>query len=490
MGRWSLGLGHWDFVGRLTGMTSWTGRIVVLVLFAAVVLLPLALKPEAAVVEAGSLRLVIVTPHNEQIRYEIQRAFSKWHKAKYGQPVEIDWRASGGTSDIERQLLSEYKAAQKRGAMDKGVGYDLVFGGGDYFFDKRLKPGVDGKETILERIELPRELLSAAYDNPTLADKKLYDVEGAWYGVVLSTFGVVYNRDVLRLRGVEDPKTWEDLADPKLAGWIAMADSSHSGSVRSTYESIVQWYGFERGWKVLRGIGANSRYFTSSSSRVPQDVSSGEAAAGMSIDFYVPVQAQVVGPDRAAFVLPADAPAMNADPVAVLRGTPRKELATKFIVFMLEPAGQAVWSYRAGDKSSDLAGPERFTLGRLPVRPDFYRDPVKGHLASSVDPYATARALPAGTPSYFAVVPTVIQAMVIDTHDELVAAREAMEREPDAGTRAAMSAKLDALPFTQKELLDSPARWKKDGDSQDADRRAWTKWFGENYLEVARMGRK
>lgn len=466
-------------------MTNWTGRIVVLVIFAAIVLLPLALKPEAAQVEPGSLRLVIVTPHNEQIRFEIQRAFSKWHKAKYGQAVEIDWRAGGGTSDIERQLLSEYAAADKREAIDKGIGYDLVFGGGDYFFDKRLKPGVGGKISVLEKIELPAKLLRAAYGSPTLADKKLYDPDGTWYGVVLASFGIVYNRDVLRLRGVSDPGTWEDLVDPKLAGWIAMADPSHSGSVRSTYESIVQWYGFERGWRVLRGIGGNARYFTSSSSRVPLDVSSGEAAAGMCIDFYAPLQAEVVGPDRAAFVMPGDAPAMNADPVAVLRGTPRKELATRFITFLLEPAGQAVWSYHKGDGP----GPERFTLGRMPVRPDFYRPPVREHLVSVVDPFATARALPAGTPSYFAVVPTVMQAMVIDTHDELAAARAALVRETDAATGAKIAALIDALPFTQAELLDAPKRWKTDPDAQDADRRTWTKFFAEKYAEAARIGR-
>ena len=44
--------------------------------------------------------------------------------------------------------------------------------------------------------------------------------------------------------------------------------------------------GWHRGMSELLKIAANARYFTDSSSIVPNDVSRGEAAAGMAIDFY------------------------------------------------------------------------------------------------------------------------------------------------------------------------------------------------------------
>ena len=49
----------------------------------------------------------------EAIRYEFGRAFSKWHEARFGKPVNVDWRAIGGTTEISRYLISEYlNAAQ------------------------------------------------------------------------------------------------------------------------------------------------------------------------------------------------------------------------------------------------------------------------------------------------------------------------------------------------------------------------------------------
>ena len=41
-------------------------------------------RTERAAVPDGALRLVILTPHNEQIRYEIGLAFSKWHQSRHG----------------------------------------------------------------------------------------------------------------------------------------------------------------------------------------------------------------------------------------------------------------------------------------------------------------------------------------------------------------------------------------------------------------------
>ena len=41
--------------------------------------------------------LVIVTPHNEAIRFEFGQGFAKWHRQHYGRPAKVDWRTPGGT---------------------------------------------------------------------------------------------------------------------------------------------------------------------------------------------------------------------------------------------------------------------------------------------------------------------------------------------------------------------------------------------------------
>src|SRR5262245_14941065 len=87
----------------------------ILGLLALVLAVPFALRPsrsESAWRE-GDPVLIIVTPHNEAIRHEFGRGFSKWHEAKFGRPVKVEWRAIGGTTEIMRFLTSEYASAAK-----------------------------------------------------------------------------------------------------------------------------------------------------------------------------------------------------------------------------------------------------------------------------------------------------------------------------------------------------------------------------------------
>ena len=78
---------------------------------ALIIALPFALKPKEDLLAAADDQVVIVTPHNEQIRYEFSRAFGEYYRQKTGRTVRIDWRMPGGTSEIARFIRSEYYAA-------------------------------------------------------------------------------------------------------------------------------------------------------------------------------------------------------------------------------------------------------------------------------------------------------------------------------------------------------------------------------------------
>ena len=88
-------------------------RYVFVILFFIVLVTPFVLRsaigttsPQAAAPGAGGepLKLVIVTPHVEGIRREFADAFSAWHAAHYGRPVNIDWRNYGGAAQIVRHV--------------------------------------------------------------------------------------------------------------------------------------------------------------------------------------------------------------------------------------------------------------------------------------------------------------------------------------------------------------------------------------------------
>jgi len=112
------------------------------------------------------------------------------------------------------------------------------------------------------------------------------------------------------------PGTWNDLARPELAGWVAMANPLSSSSAAVSYSMVLQRHmadqedlllptrpdlkalsgpdrmknpeykaavakGWRNGMGTLTLIAANARYFTDSGTQPPSDVASGDAAAGI-----------------------------------------------------------------------------------------------------------------------------------------------------------------------------------------------------------------
>jgi hypothetical protein len=426
-------------------------KIVIIGLLVLIVGVPILLRPaNSAESDPNAQKLVIHTPHNEQIRFEIGTAFNAWRVAN-GQPeIVFDWRTVGGTGDIRKSIISQYTQLITAGADldEQGIGADLFFGGGEYDHNKVAKGierEVDGNK-INHRIvmdpQLDPELFATAFPQPLIGGEKLYagytfeengqavEIIG-WTGVTLSSFGIVYNRDTLKQLGIDTPQTWSDLGDPRLRGWVALADPGHSGSISATFETILKREGWTQGWITLRNAFANARYFATSADRVPVDVSRGDAALGMCIDFYGRTQTGMVGDDRMGYVDPiVDGQSMTAttaDPITLLRGAPKAELAREFIAWLLSPDAQALWQRSLGDGSDDLVRPEEFELRRQPLRADLYTDEARlSWVDQKLNPYPTAIPFPEGTPGYFSMVAPVTKAMASEIHHDMVAAWRAL----------------------------------------------------------------
>ncbi len=46
------------------------------------------------------------------------------------------------------------------------------------------------------------------------------------------------------------------MADPKLMGWVALADPRQSRSISTTLDAIKSSLGWEKGWRLLREVSA------------------------------------------------------------------------------------------------------------------------------------------------------------------------------------------------------------------------------------------
>lgn len=433
-------------------------KIIIIGLLVLIVGVPILIRPtNTAQSDPDAPKLVIYTPHNEQIRYEIQSAFNDWRVAQQLPEVDFDWRTPGGTSDIRKSILSQYtQAIDARKDLDKtGIGADLFFGGGEYDHNK-VASGIgreaDG-QTINHRIvldpQLDEALFNEVFPQPRIGGEKLYgtytfEEDGkpieiiGWTGITLSSFGIVYNRDTLKQLGIDTPQTWSDLGDPRLRGWVALADPGHSGSISATFETILKREGWTQGWITLRNAFANARYFATSADRVPVDVSRGDAAVGMCIDFYGRYQSGAVGDDRVGYADPVvdgqSMTATTADPITLLRGAPNAELARQFVAWLLTPDAQALWQRSLSDGTDELVRPKQFELRRQPLRADLYTDASRASwVDKGLNPYPTAVPFPEGTPGYFSMVAPVTKAMASEIHHDLVAAWRAMNAAAQAG---------------------------------------------------------
>ena len=73
-------------------------------------------------------RLVLISPHADEIQIEFEAGFKRAYRADTGRKVDVEWLdIGGGTSSILRYIKSEF------GRSPEGMGIDLFFGGGQLF---------------------------------------------------------------------------------------------------------------------------------------------------------------------------------------------------------------------------------------------------------------------------------------------------------------------------------------------------------------------
>jgi len=499
-------------------------RSLILVALALTLALPFALRPPseaASLVEKAEDTLIIISPHNEAIRYEFGRAFRQWYRERTGRSITVDWRAIGGTSEITRFIESEYLTAfqnhwtktlgrawsaevqaafanpqfdgnEKLGydeafggeaksgattprldeesaaasdemkaaraaflASEVSCGIDLFFGGGAYDSTRQAAAGRLVPSRIFQTH--PQWFIDDVVPQH-YAGEPYWDAQGRWIGVVLGGYGILYNKDSLARLGVErPPRQWADLCDPRFFREVALCDPTKSGSIAKAFENLIQQQmqarlvdlrrasegaglssgelerravreGWEAGLRIIQLMGANARYFTDSAQKPPIDVSQGDSAVGICIDFYGRYQAEATtrrdNTGRLVYVSPRGGSVSSADPIGLLRGAPHREAAELFIEFVLSIEGQKLWNFKVGTEG----GPSRFALRRIPIRRDFYAEGKDWRtLRSDPDtrPYAEDGALvynAAWTGALFREMAFAIRLMCLDTHEELVAA--------------------------------------------------------------------
>lgn len=190
---------------------------------------------------------------------------------------------------------------------------------------------------------------------PKIGNFPVHDPDGNYFGFAVSGYGLMWNKNYLKAHKLPAPKEWTDLTDRRYHGHLVISAPSRSGTTHLTIETILQAYGWEKGWALLINAGANMGAITERSFGVPEAVISGQYGIGVVIDFFG--LSGIASGQPVDFVYPSLTAVVPAS-VGIVKGAPNMENAKAFVNYLLSEPGQTL-----------LFSPD---IARLPVMPDLY----------------------------------------------------------------------------------------------------------------------
>lgn len=414
----------------------------------------------AVMISAKSLAadtLVIISPHRKSIQEEFIPQFEKHYKDTFKTSVKVEWIDQGGTSDDIRFVRAKYAANPKTS------GIDIFWGGGTSAFLEL------NQKNLLVPYALPADL--AVQIPEFAAGVPLFDKSRTWYAAAMSSFGIFYNKKLLKFENVKAPVSWEDLANPKFFNLISLTDPRRSGTATLMNTIVLQSLGWEKGWSLLHEIAGNTRMYTHSSSDPIKAVVSGDAAAAMAIDFYANAKIADLGKDNLGFILPPGQTVLDPDPVGILKGAPNLKVAERFVNYVLSKDAQKLLILPKGEKH----GPRISFLGRMAVNKQAYQE-TEGKRVDEFnpfkqDPFLTLDLTNAAKTQR--VFNDLMGAIVVDTHAELKSAWSALIRKgktPDAK----LLKDFGKPPISENEFRAYAERW----DDEKFRNQQINKWIG------------
>jgi iron(III) transport system substrate-binding protein len=292
---------------------------------------PIATALAALLVTAGPAsaqtiesELILITPVAKTLTDPLLADFVAYAKERWNVNVKASALAAG--TPVAYGQIVEWKGRPQA---------DIFWGGESALFDKL------NEQKLLAPLNLPKavvDAIPASIGKPKAIPLK--DPKGLWIGTVLEPYGLVYHPRLYQRLGLEAPKDWDDLLNPKLKGNVAQCAPTRSSSSHATYEVILQRDGDDKGWAWLQRLAGNTGIFTARSRDVPSVVAKGEFAAGFAVPSYMAFEDRLAGYDI-KFVAPKTA-WITPEPIAILAGAKNPNTARAFIEYVLSERGQRV----------------------------------------------------------------------------------------------------------------------------------------------------
>jgi len=261
--------------------------------------------------------LVLITPSNPNLLDAVTKAFKQYAKEKLGVDVDVKLIRVGSPEAMNRVIAWAGKPEAD------------IFFGGDLIYHWKLKG-----RGLLESYKPKSEY----YDRipSTFLGFPIKDPDEMWHPKLWWGHGFMYNTEVLKRLGLEPPKSWEELLDPKWRDLIVMCTPSRSSSTYINVALIMQRKGMEEGWAFWRQLAANVGAFVQRSHDVIDLVSKGEYAVGFTYSQGV-IFARAEGYPVSMYMDPTG---FIVSGVSLLKGAPHPNIAKAFLDWWYTPEAQ------------------------------------------------------------------------------------------------------------------------------------------------------
>lgn len=163
-------------------------------------------------------------------------------------------------------------------------------------------------------------------------------VAGKYIPLYAGILGWALNERVLREKGAAVPRTWRDLAETRYRGLLAYPNPNTSGTGYTMVATLVQLYGEEEAFALLKRIHRNVAQYTRSGAAPGQLTARGELAIG--VTFIHDAVDQVLQGFPITYNAPNDGTGFEIGGLSLVKGTRNRENAIAFIEWALSPEAQ------------------------------------------------------------------------------------------------------------------------------------------------------
>ncbi len=190
-------------------------------------------------------------------------------------------------------------------------------------------------------------------------------VAGKYIPLYAGILGWALNERLLKEKGRPVPRTWQDLGDPKYRGLVTTPNPNTSGTAYTMIATIVQIYGEDGAFDLLKRIHRNVTEYTRSGGAPGQLVGRGEAAVG--VTFIHDALDQVLKGFPITYGAPFDGTGYEIGGLSLVKGAPNRANAITFIDWALTPEAQRL----AADRGQSYQIPSNIKTPIPAVAPRF-----------------------------------------------------------------------------------------------------------------------